>query len=132
MLLLAAPMPAHRSTLRADRVVICKSRRELSLVRAGRVIRTYEVALGADPIGQKRCEGDNRTPEGLYRIDSRNASSRFHRSLHVSYPNAADTARARAAGCRPGGDIMIHGITNGLGWIGAAHRSKDWTAGASP
>ena len=121
---LALPAPQ-----RADRVLIRKSKRELSLLHGSTVLRTYRIALGSQPIGAKRCEGDKRTPEGLYRVDSRNMNSHYHRALHLSYPNATDVASARRLGCRPGGDIMIHGITNGYGWMGAAHRAKDWTAG---
>lgn len=62
-------------------------------------------------------------------IDSRNPNSRFHRSLHLSYPGPEDIARARELGCSPGGDIMIHGIKNGYGWLGALHAENDWTLG---
>jgi murein L,D-transpeptidase YafK len=73
--------------------------------------------------------GDGRTPEGIYSVDGRNPKSAFHFSLHLSYPNSADTARASAMGVPPGGDIMIHGIKNGLGWLGSLHRFVDWTQG---
>lgn len=118
-----------RPPLRADRIVVFKARRELILYRGGVAVRTYRVALGGAPSGPKRCEGDDRTPEGSYVIDSRNERSRYHRSLHVSYPSPSDRRASHALGCRPGGEIMIHGITNGMGWIGAAHRKVDWTAG---
>jgi murein L,D-transpeptidase YafK len=62
-------------------------------------------------------------------VDSHNPGSAFHRALHVSYPSAADVARAKAGGYEPGGEIMVHGIHNGLGWIGKAHRWLDWTTG---
>ena len=74
-------------------------------------------------------EGDNRVPEGRYRIEGRNAQSAFYLSLHISYPDAADASRAHSRGDAPGGDIMIHGIRNGLGWVGRFHRWIDWTAG---
>ena len=90
---------------------------------------TYRIALGGQPYGAKRCAGDNRTPEGLYTIDSRNAASAFHRALHVSYPNPADREAARRLGCRPGGDIMIHGLPKGYAWLGKAHAVHDWTRG---
>jgi murein L,D-transpeptidase YafK len=114
---------------RADKIIILKARRELTLYRGGVPVKTYKVALGRSAVGAKQCEGDGKTPEGTYRIDSRNANSRYHRALHVSYPNARDVARARRLGCRPGGAIMIHGITNGYGWLGASHRNVDWTIG---
>src|SRR5215813_11051045 len=92
----------------ADRVLIEKSHRRLTLLNHGRVLKTYRVSLGEHPVGAKQREGDGKTPEGIYRIDSRNANSHFHRALHVSYPNAADVARARRLGVSPGGAIMIH------------------------
>jgi murein L,D-transpeptidase YafK len=52
-----------------------------------------------------------------------------HRSIHISYPNAQDLKRARSLGVPPGGDISLHGLPNGQGWIGAAHRQTDWTWG---
>jgi murein L,D-transpeptidase YafK len=73
--------------------------------------------------------GDRRTPEGLFYIEDRNPNSRFHLSLRISYPDAAHRARAEALGVSPGGDIMIHGLPNGQGKIGAAHRAYDWTNG---
>ena len=70
-----------------------------------------------------------KTPEGIYKIDGRNPQSDFHLALHISYPSAEDEKRAAANGVPSGFDIMVHGIQNGRGWIGAFHRWKDWTAG---
>lgn len=113
----------------ADRIVIVKSARTLTLMRDGRVLKTYSVALGADPVGPKVKEGDNKTPEGEYVIDSKNAHSRFHLALHISYPNAADRARAHRLGVKPGGEVMIHGLEAQYAWLGSRHRLTDWTAG---
>jgi murein L,D-transpeptidase YafK len=77
----------------------------------------------------KEREGDARTPEGLYAIDAKNDRSAYHKALHVSYPNAADRERAKSLGVSPGGAIMIHGLPNGIGWVGAGHRLYDWTLG---
>jgi murein L,D-transpeptidase YafK len=93
------------------------------------VILTYKVALGQGGLAPKDRQGDGRTPEGHYVIDARNAASEYHLSLHVSYPNADDRKRAAKLGVAPGGDIMIHGLPNGKGWIGAGHRAYDWTLG---
>ena len=87
------------------------------------------MALGFSPVGPKQHEGDGRTPEGKYKIDFHKSDSAFHRALHISYPDAADSARAAEAGVAPGGDIMIHGLPNGFSALGPAHRSRDWTAG---
>lgn len=114
---------------RIDRVVVDKHERRLSLEKKGQTIKTYRISLGRNPEGHKIRQGDNRTPEGNYRIIGRNPGSRFHRSLRISYPSSQDVARARKQGVDPGGDIMIHGLPNGLGWIGPFHRFYDWTAG---
>ncbi|KIT14223.1 L,D-transpeptidase family protein [Jannaschia aquimarina] len=115
---------------RADLIHVDKSERRMTLLRNGHVLDSYEISLGADGDGgHKQREGDERTPEGRYVIDWRNDHSIAHLSLHISYPNAADRARARAAGEDPGGFIMIHGIANGWGWLGPLHRLWDWTDG---
>ena len=101
----------------------------MELLAGGKVIRTYKVALGRGGLAPKEREGDERTPEGHYFIDSRNEHSGFYRALHISYPNAEDRRRAEQLGVAPGGAIMIHGIKNGFGWLSASHRTMDWTAG---
>jgi murein L,D-transpeptidase YafK len=112
-----------------DRIVVHKKARTMELMHAGQMLKTYKIALGGEPIGPKTRQGDHRTPEGVYVIDSRNAHSQFHRSLHISYPNAADRERARKLGVATGGDIYIHGLPNGYGFFGSAHRARDWTDG---
>lgn len=115
--------------LQADHIVIAKSARTLTLLRQGQVLKTYKVALGHEPEGAKTQRGDNRTPEGEYTIDSRNEHSQFHLSLHISYPNAADRARAGKLHVNPGGDIFIHGLPPAYAYLGALHRQTDWTLG---
>jgi murein L,D-transpeptidase YafK len=124
-----AETPQGAGSVKADRVVVDKSERRLSLLRDGKVIRSFRVALGRDPVGAKSREGDGRTPEGRYVLDWRNKQSRFYRSIHISYPNPADRRRARTGGVSPGGAIMIHGLPNGRGAIGAEHARWDWTDG---
>jgi murein L,D-transpeptidase YafK len=114
---------------RADRVVVEKAGRRLTIFRAGVPLKTYRVALGRVPVGPKTREGDRRTPEGAYHIDSRLAKSAFHRALHVSYPQSTDVEAASRDGVAPGGAIMVHGIRNGLGWVGRAHTWANWTSG---
>jgi murein L,D-transpeptidase YafK len=120
------PLPAGTTI---DRVLVEKSARKLSIVRGDKKLKSYRVALGRNPVGPKEQEGDMKTPEGIYTIDSRNPQSDYHLALHVSYPSEEDNARAAKRGVNAGFDIMIHGITNGGGWIGAFHRLHDWTAG---
>jgi murein L,D-transpeptidase YafK len=119
-----APTP-----LRADRVVVLKKERTLQLLNHGKVIKTYKVALGGDPVGAKARQGDHKTPEGLYVLDSRNLHSQFYKSIHISYPSPRDRAAARQKGVSPGGDVFVHGLPKGYGWVGASHREKDWTDG---
>lgn len=114
---------------RADKVIVLKKDHVLILRRSDQVLKTYRVALGGEPVGPKQEEGDHKTPEGSYILDRRNERSRFYRSIHISYPDAEDHRRAAAKGVSPGGDIMIHGLPNGFGWLGEAHRVRDWTDG---
>ena len=110
-------------------MLVLKAPRRLLLLQGDRVLRDYAIALGRSPTGPKRHWRDGRTPEGRYRIDSRVADSRFHRALHISYPNEDDLDFARRAGIAPGGDVMIHGLPAGESWVGAVHRHYDWTNG---
>ncbi len=112
-----------------DLVRVHKAERRLVLLAGGLPLFEYDISLGSEPVGPKRERGDGRTPEGRYWIDWRKVDSDYHRALHISYPNEADRRRAAARGVDPGGSIMIHGLPNGLGLIGAAHTLVDWTDG---
>ncbi len=112
-----------------DRILIEKKARRLMLLSNGEVLKTYKIALGGNPVGPKEREGDDKTPEGIYCIDSRNNDSQYHRALHISYPNEKDRKRAQELGVPPGGDIMIHGLKNGFSWVGTAQSEVDWTKG---
>jgi murein L,D-transpeptidase YafK len=124
-----AVIPTERVPLtgRVDRILIEKSARRMTVFRGDKVLQTYPIALGFSPVGDKARQGDGRTPEGVFRIDRRNAGSAYHLSLGLDYPQPADRARARMAGIDPGGDIMIHGQPNGL--VAGARLAGDWTAG---
>jgi murein L,D-transpeptidase YafK len=113
----------------ADSVVVDKTGRTLALYQRGFPVRIYFIALGRNPVGDKVQAGDNRTPEGVFRISTRNPDSRYHLALRISYPDEAHAARARALGVEPGGDIMIHGLPKGAEEAGVTHRSRDWTNG---
>jgi murein L,D-transpeptidase YafK len=113
----------------ADLVVVEKAERRMTLYRAGEVIDTYRIALGFNPIGDKEHQGDGRTPEGRYVIDSKNPQSRFHLSLRVSYPSSGDRKDATDKGLDPGGDIFIHGMPDSWGWASPFHTMHDWTLG---
>ena len=125
----AVPPPPVPAEEQADLVEVFKAERRMELKRQGRVLKAYRVSLGFAPRHHKEREGDGRTPEGLYAIDRRNPRSSFHLSLHVSYPDADDRARAAARGEDPGGDIFIHGLPNGWRKLRTPHGRRDWTAG---
>ena len=113
----------------ADKVVIEKAARKLHLLQRGQIFRTFQIALGMVPLGDKKQEGDFKTPEGSYVLDGRNPNSDFFLSIHVSYPNAEDRREARASGVDPGGAIMIHGQPNEPTRSETYYRTQDWTNG---
>jgi murein L,D-transpeptidase YafK len=120
-------LPAPPLTGTVDRIVIEKAARRMQLWQGGGVVRSYRIALGFAPEGDKLRQGDGRTPEGTFTIDRRNDQSAFHLSLGLDYPQEDDLIRAAAGGYSPGGDIFIHGQPNAL-----PERFKlggDWTAG---
>lgn len=117
------------ATPKADRIVVYKALRQMQLLHGNEVLRTYHVALGRKPYGQKTEAGDGRTPEGRYFIDRRNMFSDYHLALHISYPDTNDIRRAAALGVEPGGSIMIHGLPVYLTPAEQRQLNKDWTAG---
>jgi murein L,D-transpeptidase YafK len=123
------PPPAPPAPPMADRVVVHKSTRTLELVRDGKVLASFPVALGRDPFGPKQQAGDGKTPEGVYRIDYKSMQSRYTRALHVSYPDDSDRARAQAMNTDPGGAIFVHGLPNEYGPVDLPPWHRDWTEG---
>ncbi len=112
-----------------DSICVIKHNREMLVFGGDSLLKVYRIALGDAPVGHKRFQGDERTPEGLYRINDRNPQSICHKNLGISYPNARDREYARLAGRPSGGDIKIHGLPNGQGHIDRAHILSDWTNG---
>jgi len=108
---------------------VLKKKHQMLLLEGEQIVKTYFVAIGYGGLGPKWREGDHRTPEGLYQVDWRNPASRFHLSLHLSYPDEADKARARKRGLNPGGNIMIHGLGSEFSDLGVKHYLEDWTDG---
>lgn len=113
----------------ADRVVVRKAERRMYLMRGSEVLRSYRIALGADPVGHKQKAGDSRTPEGTYQLARRNPRSDYFLSIQVSYPNARDATHARRHGWDPGGSIMIHGLPNNPRYPPEYYSRQDWTDG---
>lgn len=127
--LASTPSDPNNEKIIADRILVEKSARRLTLLHNGLPMKRYKISLGKNPIGNKEKEGDNRTPEGIYKIDWRNGQSLYHRALHISYPTPDEVERARRRGVSAGGNILIHGLPNGRGWIGSLHTLSDWTLG---
>jgi murein L,D-transpeptidase YafK len=130
-----AAMPGGQSSARAsdfptaDKVVVEKGKRKLHLLKGGVAFRSFDIALGIRPVGDKEKEGDFKTPEGNYLLDAKNPDSEYFLAIHVSYPNSADRAEARSKGVDPGGAIMIHGQPNDPTRSEAYYRTQDWTIG---
>jgi murein L,D-transpeptidase YafK len=122
----ASDLPLQASAT-ADKVLVLKRQRKLYLLQGNQVLKAYRVSLGGSPVGPKIREGDRRTPEGAYVLDWHNPDSQFYKSLHISYPNAKDLARARKLGVPPGGDLFIHGQPNDFD--GPGKQPGDWTDG---
>lgn len=112
-----------------DKIIVEKGKRKLNLYSSDKLIKTYSVSLGRNPKGDKEFEGDKKTPEGRYFINDKNPNSGYYKNLGISYPNNQDIEQAEKLGKKPGGQIKIHGLKNGLGWIGKTHLLMDWTAG---
>jgi murein L,D-transpeptidase YafK len=112
-----------------DRIVVRKSRRRLYLMDGSRIVRSYKIALGLEPVGPKERDGDFRTPEGWYRLARRNPRSDYFLSIQISYPNAQDLERAQTRHWQPGGAIMIHGLPNRLKNSAWYYQHNDWTDG---
>lgn len=113
----------------ADRVVVDKGARTMQLLQNGKVMKSYKVQLGQNPVGHKQEQGDQRTPEGVYTIDFRRPESRFGLALRVSYPNPADRQYAASRGIDPGGEIYIHGQPHGGVNPARLASGPDWTDG---
>ncbi|RYG10111.1 MAG: hypothetical protein EOO07_22715 [Chitinophagaceae bacterium] len=112
-----------------DYLLVEKSRQTMKAYTGNKLIKTYRISVGKNAVGHKVYEGDQKTPEGIYTINDRNPNSGYHKNLGVSYPNNIDREKAKQLGKSPGGDIKIHGLRNGLGFIKKLHRAFNWTNG---
>ena len=110
-------------------LVVNKAKHQLLAYADGQLLKTYKVSFGNNPIGHKEFEGDEKTPEGIYYINAKNDKSGYHKNLGVSYPNVKDIAHAKAIGKPTGGDIKIHALKSGLGFINKFQRWCNWTNG---
>jgi murein L,D-transpeptidase YafK len=119
--------PPPPLTGQVERIVIEKAARRMQLIQDGKPIRTYQIALGFAPEGDKVRQGDGKTPEGLFTTNRRNDESAFHLSIGLDYPHPEDIQLASQNGYSPGGDIFIHGQPNAL--PEGLKLKGDWTAG---
>jgi murein L,D-transpeptidase YafK len=122
-----APAPQGGPLAPITRILVDKSDRKMVVYNGETALRSYTIALGFSPVGDKERQGDGRTPEGVFRIDRKNPGSAFSLSLGLDYPQAEDRARAAKGGYDPGGDIMIHGQPNNF--PEGMMAKGDWTAG---
>lgn len=114
---------------KVDLVIVNKSQASMQLMRDGKVLRRYTIAMGDRPTGHKLQEGDQRTPEGRYLLDYKKADSAYYRAIHISYPNEEDRLRAAALGIDPGGQIMIHGQNPNSSLTPDEAQRLNWTDG---
>ncbi len=135
MLPLALPLLArdsdwitpHRAFTAIDYLLVDKSERLMIGYAGGQPVKLWRgLQFGGAPQGHKQFEGDERTPEGRYVIETRNPGSSFHLSLKISYPAPEDRDFAAQYGRSPGGEIFLHGQPNGLPF---GRMPGDWTNG---
>ncbi len=102
-------------------IVVSKSQYRVALYYRNHIIRLYKAVFGPNPMLDKCMEGDRCTPEGGFRIASKNPASKYNKFMLLNYPNDSATIRfnkLKAAGripahARIGGDVGIHGIWKG-------------------
>jgi len=112
-----------------DKIVVFKSHHLMDVWSNGKLLKTYSISIGKNATGAKQLQGDNRTPEGSYFINDKNPNSTCYKNLGISYPDIKHAEAAKQLGKSAGGDIKIHGLLNGCGFIGKFHRWRDWTNG---
>lgn len=119
----------QKAISKIDLILVEKKRRTMSVYYQRKLLKEYKIALGFSPLGHKEQEGDGKTPEGVYFISAKYPQSQFYLALQISYPNSNDQQNARKKGVSAGGEIMIHGLGKGFGWLGKLHVNRDWTLG---
>tara|TARA_B100001769_G_scaffold271560_1_gene264544 strand:+ start:1557 stop:2039 length:483 start_codon:yes stop_codon:yes gene_type:complete len=112
-----------------DIIIIKKSERKLYAIKDDKILKKYDIALGQNPVGHKKVEGDKKTPEGYYFIDGKNAKSKYFLSLHISYPNYHDKQVAIKKKRDPGKHIAIHGLPPASLLSQYLYNGPDWTEG---
>jgi len=114
-----------------DHIVVIKKEHKMYLYKKNKLQGIIPISLGKNAIDPKEKKGDNKTPEGTFFIHRKLCSSKYYRSLCISYPSIEDTRKAKRKGLDPGGDITIHAQPT---WNSDGHGdgytlSHDWTHG---
>lgn len=95
------------------KIVVEKSNKKMYLLDVnGCIVKQYNVVTGKNS-GPKQCDGDKKTPEGVYKIIEKR-DSKYHKFLALDYPRAKDIKKAKELGCKPGDSIGIHSWIEGL------------------
>ena len=112
-----------------DQVIVNKAAHQMILMKNGKEVHRFWIALSDKPVGHKQFEGDKKTPEGTYVLDYIKQKSYYYKAFHISYPNAKDIEFARKHGRRPGGMIMIHGQPPSKSEYHETVQRTNWTNG---
>lgn len=96
------------------KILVEKSKKTLQLLDVnGCIVKQYDnIRLGKNK-GPKQCDGDKKTPEGIYKIIEKR-DSKYHKFLALDYPRDKDIKKAKELGCKPGDSIGIHSWVEGL------------------
>jgi len=117
------------------RIVIDKSDYELHVYDAKGWYATYPVVFGADPLKDKKMEGDRCTPEGEFKILSKRPHNKWSRFMLLDYPTQETMVKFNQRKQRgeipknatPGGGVGIHGVWPHEDFV--IDRYKNWTLG---
>jgi murein L,D-transpeptidase YafK len=126
--LMVLASPTH-AAMKADEVRVDKSDRLLLLYKQRTLIKAYRISLGPHPVGNKMQVADGRTPEGRFRIEAMDPSSKFYMSISASALGASAPAAA-AAHAPTNGAVVIHGQRPALKPLSPIMKRLDWTDGS--
>lgn len=108
------------------KIVVEKSNKKMYLLDVNNcVVKQYNIVTGKNK-GPKQCDGDKKTPEGVYKIIEKR-DSKYHKFLALDYPRAKDIKKAKELGCKPGDSIGIHSWIEGLNRTGSLGCIRVWT-----
>lgn len=102
-------------------LLVEKSKYRLTVFDSGKAIKSYPVVFGGNPKGDKLHEGDQKTPEGIFRVKDFYPHADWSKFIWLDYPTPTSWRKhfkAKLAGeidfALPiGGEIGIHGVPSG-------------------